>query len=192
MRRRALDIQLLWDRLIAVCEEQAQTMVRAAFSPPVREGGDLSAGLFDLDGRMLAQAVTGTPGHVNTMASAVPHFLERFPTATMRPGDAYITNDPWLASGHLHDVTVLVPAFHRDRIAGLFAATVHIVDVGGRGMGTDGRDLFEEGMLIPHMPLARSGVLNVDLLGLLRANSREPAQIEGDLLAILARKGHGV
>jgi N-methylhydantoinase B len=191
MLRRALDIQLLWDRLIAVCEEQALTMVRAAFSPPVREGGDLSAGLFDLRGRMLAQAVTGTPGHVNTMASAVPHFLERFPISSMQEGDSFITNDPWLASGHLHDVTVLVPAFHRGRIAGLFAATVHIVDVGGRGMGTDARDLFEEGVRLPHLHLSRRGELNADLIAILCANSREPDQIEGDLLAILVAGEEG-
>jgi len=183
--------QILWNRLIAVTEEQATTMVRAAFSPPVREGGDLSAGVFDLQGRMLAQAVTGTPGHVNTMMLAVPHFIEAFPVETMRPGDAFITNDPWIASGHLHDVTVLTPTFHRRRLVGLFAATVHIVDVGGRGMGTDAREVYEEGVLIPPMALARGGRLNEDLLTLLRANSREPLQLEGDLLAILAAGEEG-
>jgi N-methylhydantoinase B len=192
--RRAADPvtrQILWNRLIAVTEEQATTMVRAAFSPPVREGGDLSAGVFDLQGRMLAQAVTGTPGHVNTMMLAVPHFLEAFPVETMRPGDAYITNDPWIASGHLHDVTVLTPAFHRRRLVGLFAATVHIVDVGGRGMGTDAREVYEEGVFIPPMALAAAGRLNEDLLTILRANSREPLQLEGDLLAILAAGDEG-
>lgn len=183
--------QILWNRLIAVAEEQATTMVRAAFSPPVREGGDLSAGVFDLQGRMLAQAVTGTPGHVNTMMLAVPHFLAAFPVETMRPGDAFITNDPWIASGHLHDVTVLTPAFYRKRLVGLFAATVHIVDVGGRGMGTDAREVYEEGVFIPPMTLAAAGRLNEDLLTLLRANSREPLQLEGDLLAILAAGEEG-
>jgi N-methylhydantoinase B len=191
VRRGAIDLQILWNRLIAVCEEQAQVLIRAAFSPVVRESGDISAGLFDLEGRMLAQAVTGTPGHVNSMASAVVHFLGVFPTEQMQPGDAFITNDPWLASGHLNDVTVVTPAFHRGRIVGLFAATVHLVDLGGRGMGPDGRDLFEEGLLIPHMHLARASVLNEDLLTLMRANSREPLQVEGDLLAILAAGDEG-
>ncbi|MGG7377401.1 hydantoinase B/oxoprolinase family protein, partial [Escherichia coli] len=68
----------------------------------VREAGDLSAGVFDRHGRMLAQAVTGTPGHVNSMANAVRYFLEVYPLASMKPGDHYITNDPWLTSGHLH------------------------------------------------------------------------------------------
>ena len=99
--------QIMWNRLISVVEEQAQTMLRTAFSTPVREAGDLSAGVFDRHGRMLAQAVTGTPGHVNSMANAVKYFLEKFPLQTMKPGDHYITNDPWLTSGHLHDITVV-------------------------------------------------------------------------------------
>ena len=189
--RSVVEHQILWNRLVAVCEEQAQVMIRAAFSPPVRESGDISAGLFDLEGRMLAQAVTGTPGHINSMAAAVLHFFDEFPVATMKHGDAYITNDPWLASGHLNDVTVVTPAFHHGRIVGLFAATVHLVDLGGRGMGPDGRDIFEEGVAIPHMHLAREGEVNRDLVRLLCANSREPMQTEGDLLAILAAGEEG-
>jgi N-methylhydantoinase B len=91
--------QIMWNRLIAVVEEQAQTMIRTAFSTSVREAGDLSAGVFDRQGRMLAQAVTGTPGHVNSMALSVGHFLKRYPAATMKPGDVYLTNDPWLTAG---------------------------------------------------------------------------------------------
>src|SRR6187397_3555441 len=93
--------QVMWDRLIAVVEEQAQTLVRTAFGTPTREAGDLSAGVYDTQGRMLAQAVTGTPGHVNSMAMSVGHFLERFPVATMGEGDCYLTNDPWKGTGHL-------------------------------------------------------------------------------------------
>ena len=130
--------QIMWNRLIAVVEEQAQTMIRTAFSTTVREAGDLSAGIFDLHGRMMAQAVTGTPGHVNSMAESVGHFLRKFPAATMQVGDHYITNDPWLGTGHLHDLTVVTPAFHNDRIVGLFANTAHVIDVGGLGMGPEG------------------------------------------------------
>lgn len=184
-------MQVMWNRLISVVEEQARTMVRAAFSPAVREGGDLSAGVFDTAGRMLAQAVTGTPGHVNTMATAVQHFLDRYPIEDMCPGDILITNDPWLASGHLHDVTIVSPAFHAGRPVGVFAATVHIVDVGGRGMGPDGTSVYEEGVLIPIMPLARKGVLNDDLLTILLANSREPFQVCGDIMAIMAAGQEG-
>jgi N-methylhydantoinase B len=178
--------QIMWSRLIAVVEEQAQTLVRTAFSTSVREAGDLSAGVFDRDGNMLAQAVTGTPGHVNSMAAAVKHFLDAFPLATMQEGDHYITNDPWLTCGHLHDLTVVSPTFLRGRPVGLFASTVHVVDIGGLGMGPDGRQVFEEGLAIPLMPLARAGQMNQDLLRIVRANVREPLQVEGDIYALAA------
>jgi len=183
--------QIMWNRLIAVVEEQAQTMLRTAFSTSVREAGDLSAGVFDRHGRMLAQAVTGTPGHVNSMANAVRYFLEVYPLATMKPGDHYITNDPWLTSGHLHDITVVTPSFYRGEAVGLFANTIHVVDIGGLGMGPDGRQVFEEGLSIPIMQLAREGRMNEDLLHLVRANVREPLQVEGDIYACAACNDEG-
>ena len=131
--------QLMWNRLLSVVEEQAQTLIRTAFSNTVREAGDLSAGVFDLSGRMLAQAVTGTPGHVNAMAASVGFFLQRYPVAAMHEGDVYITNDPWLGTGHLHDFTVVTPAFMDGRAVALFASTSHVVDVGGMGFGPDAR-----------------------------------------------------
>src|SRR5258705_5742930 len=151
--------QIMWSRLIAVVEEQAQTMMRTAFSTPVREAGDLSAGVFDRQGRMLAQAVTGTPGHVNSMANAVKHFLDVYPLATMKPGDHYITNDPWLTSGHLHDITVVTPSFYRGEAVGLFANTIHVVDIGGLGIGPGGRPGVEEGVPVPiHPPPSGGGM----------------------------------
>ncbi|MDP6351119.1 MAG: hydantoinase B/oxoprolinase family protein [Alphaproteobacteria bacterium] len=178
--------QVMWNRLIAVVEEQAQTLIRTAFSNTVREAGDLSAGIFDLDGRMLAQAVTGTPGHVNAMAASVNHFLARYPPAEMAPGDAYITNDPWLATGHLHDFTVVTPAFRHAELVALFAATCHVVDIGGRGFGPDAQQVFEEGLLVPIMPLLRSGKINESLLEIVRANVREPLLVEGDFYSLAA------
>jgi N-methylhydantoinase B len=181
-----IHLQIMWSRLIAVVEEQAQTLVRTAFSTSVREAGDLSAGVFDRDGNMLAQAVTGTPGHVNSMAAAVRHFLAAFPLDTMQEGDHYITNDPWLTCGHLHDLTVVSPTFLRGAPVGLFASTVHVVDIGGLGMGPDGRQVFEEGLAIPLMPLVRAGGINEDLMRIVRANVREPLQVEGDIYALAA------
>ena len=186
-----LHTQIMWSRLIAVVEEQAQTLLRTAFSTSVREAGDLSAGVFDAQGRMLAQAVTGTPGHVNSMANAVRHFLAAYPLATMRKGDHYITNDPWLTCGHLHDLTVVSPTFLDGRPVGLFAATVHVVDIGGLGMGPDGRQVFEEGLAVPVMTLAREGAMNEDLLQIVRANVREPLQVEGDIYALAACNDEG-
>src|SRR5436190_8061271 len=186
-----IHLQIMWSRLIAVVEEQAQTLVRTAFSTTVREAGDLSAGVFDRDGNMLAQAVTGTPGHVNSMAAAVKHFLDAFPLKTMRPGDHYITNDPWLTCGHLHDLTVVSPTFLRGEPVGLFASTVHVVDIGGLGMGPDGRQVDRDGLSLPLVAVARGGRMNEDLLRVIRANVREPLQVEGDVYALAACNDEG-
>jgi N-methylhydantoinase B len=179
-------MQVMWNRLISVVEEQAQTLIRTAFSTSVREAGDLSAGVFDRKGRMLAQAVTGTPGHINSMAEAVVHFLARYPIDTMDPGDHFITNDPWQTSGHLHDITVVTPTFHRGKAVALFANTIHVVDIGGRGFGPDGRQVFEEGVNIPIMHMFRKGEVNETLMDIVRTNVREPMQVEGDMFAAAA------
>lgn len=179
-----IKLQVMWNRLLAVVEEQAQTLVRTAFSTSTREAGDVSAGIFDVSGRMLAQAVTGTPGHINSMALAVKHFIDRFPPATMREGDCYITNDPWKGTGHLHDFTVVSPAFRRGRLVGLFACTSHVVDIGGIGQSPDGRQVYHEGLYVPLLPFATQGVINEALLELVRHNVREPLQVEGDLYAL--------
>ena len=178
--------QVMWDRLISVVEEQAQTLVRTAFSTSAREAGDISAGIFNLKGQMLAQAVTGTPGHINTMARAVIHFLDVFPVEGMKEGDIYITNDPWKGTGHLHDFTVVTPAFREGRMVAMFACTTHVVDIGGVGMSPDGRQVFHEGLYVPIMPLATEGKMNEWFLNMVRANVREPVQVEGDIYALAA------
>jgi N-methylhydantoinase B len=178
--------QIMWNRLIAVVEEQARIMIRTAFSTTVREAGDLSAGVFDLQGRMMAQAVTGTPGHVNSMAESVGHFLKKFPVETMKAGDHYITNDPWLGTGHLHDLTVVSPAFHNGKIVGLFANTAHVIDIGGLGMGPEGRSVFEEGMYIPIVRCFDQGRPNETFFDFIRAGSRLPVELEGDIYSLCA------
>ncbi|MGI9355535.1 MAG: hydantoinase B/oxoprolinase family protein [Rhizobiaceae bacterium] len=179
-------LQVMWNRLLAVVEEQGQTLIRAAFSPIVRECGDISAGIFDIRGRMLAQAVTGTPGHINTMAEAVIHLIDRFPTQTMKPGDIYMTNDPWLASGHLNDFLLLMPAFRDGRVVGFTSCTSHLVDLGGLGMGPEGSDIYDEGLLIPPCKLVEEGEPNGLLIDIVKANSREPIANEGDIYALIA------
>ncbi len=113
--------------------------------------------MYDLKGQKLAQAVTGTPGHVNTMAMAVSHFLERFPVETMKPGDVFVTNDPWMGTGHLFDYVTLTPAFRDEDPVAFFASTCHVTDVGGRGFTADAASMFEEGVLIPHMRIRSAG-----------------------------------
>ncbi|WGH79250.1 hydantoinase B/oxoprolinase family protein [Jannaschia ovalis] len=183
--------QVMWNRLISVVEEQAQALVRTAFSTSVREAGDLSAGAYDADGRMLAQAVTGTPGHVNAMADAVGHFMRRIGTDTMREGDVYLTNDPWEGTGHRHDITVVSPSFHAGRHVGFFACTAHVTDIGGRGFGADADSVFEEGLALPIMRFADRGRVDATLLALIRANVREPDQLVGDIHALANCNGIG-
>ncbi|MGE0798116.1 MAG: hydantoinase B/oxoprolinase family protein [Lautropia sp.] len=187
----AIQTQVMWNRLIAVVEEQAQALLRTAFGSVAREAGDLSAGVYDMRGRMLAQAVTGTPGHVNTMAVAVGHFLERFPPATMRPGDVYVTNDPWLGTGHLFDFVVVTPVFRAGRLIALFASTCHTIDVGGIGFSADARSVFEEGVCIPHLKLVDGGRLNEDLLAIVQVNSRNPVEARGDILSLVSSNDVG-
>jgi N-methylhydantoinase B len=182
----AIQRQVLWNRLIAVVEEQAEVMIRTAFSTTVREAGDLSAGVFDLQGRMMAQAVTGTPGHVNAMSESVGHFMKKFPTETMREGDHYITNDPWLGTGHLHDLTVVTPVFRLGRIIGMLANTAHVTDIGGLGMGPEARSVYEEGLYIPILRCFEAGRANETFFDILRMGTRLPVELEGDVYSLCA------
>jgi len=179
-------LQVMWNRLLAIVEEQGQALIRSAFSPIVRECGDISAGIFDLQGRMLAQAVTGTPGHINTMAEAVRILRARFALQDMAPGDIYMTNDPWIASGHLNDFLLLMPVFRGAEVVGFTSCTSHLVDLGGLGMGPEGADIFDEGLLIPPCKLVDRGEVNTLLMEIVKANSREPVANEGDIYALIA------
>lgn len=188
MNQSMIDIhmQVMWNRLISVVEEQAQTLIRTAFSTSVREAGDLSAGVFDLEGRMLAQAVTGTPGHVNAMAESVAHFIRDIGPENIFEGDVYITNDPWKGTGHLHDITVVTPSFHHGKLVGYFASTAHVVDVGGRGFGPDAREVYEEGIFIPIMKFFERGKLDRTLINIVKNNVRESDKVIGDFHALAA------
>ena len=176
--------QVMWNRLISVVEEQAQALVRTAFSTSVREAGDLSAGVYNDAGEMLAQAVTGTPGHVNAMADAVSHFIRRIGRQNMAEGDVYITNDPWEGTGHKHDITIVTPSFKNGVLIGYFACTAHVTDIGGRGFGADANDVHEEGLYIPIMKFADRGDVDQTLLAIIRGNVREPDQLVGDIFAL--------
>ena len=135
----AIRTQVMWNRLIAVVEEQAQSLLRTAFGTITREAGDLSAGVYNTRGHMIAQAMTGTPGHVNTMATAVRHFFKHYPQHTMKPGDVYVTNDPWEGTGHLFDYVMMTPVFIGKKLVAFFASTCHLIDVGGIGFSEIGR-----------------------------------------------------
>jgi len=187
----AIRTQVMWNRLIAVVEEQAQSLLRTAFGTITREAGDLSAGVYDTKGRMIAQAMTGTPGHVNTMATAVSHFFKWYPVSSMKPGDVYITNDPWLGTGHLFDYVMMTPVFIGRKPVAIFASTCHVIDVGGVGMSAKANSSFEEGTLIPHLKLRKEGEINEELMSIILANSRNPVEVRGDLLSLISANDTG-
>ena len=177
-------LEVLWKRLISIVNEQAAALIHSSFTTLVREAGDLSAGVFDARGRMLAQAVTGTPGHINTMANCVhDHVTRQYPIDSLQPGDTLITNDPWAASGHLFDLTIVTPVFYKGKGIGWFASTCHAMDIGGLTMGGDATELFEEGLFIPLMKLFKAGEPNDELFNIIRANVRVPDEVIGDIRA---------
>ena len=181
-----ITLEICWNRLVGVVNEQAAALQRTSFTSIVREAGDLSAGVFDRRGFMVAQAVTGTPGHINSMALAMKHFLVACPLETLRPGDVLITNDPWLTSGHLNDVTICSPIFRGEECIAFFASTCHTADIGGHVLSAEAREVYEEGLQIPIMKLYEAGRQNEALIAIIRANTRLPEMVLGDFHAQIA------
>lgn len=178
-------------RLASILDEQQATLVRTAFSTIVRESEDLACGVFDRSGRMLGQSHSGTPGHINAMATGARYIVEAFPPEALDPGDVLVTNDPWMTAGQINDLTVATPVFRGDRMIGLFASTCHAPDIGGRLLSAEASDVFEEGLRLPIMKLARAGEVNEDLLAVIRANVRTPRETIGDLYAQMAANDVG-
>jgi N-methylhydantoinase B len=176
-------LEILWNRLLSIAEEQAQVLMRTAFSTIVREAGDLSAAIFDRRGRMVAQARTGTPGHINTMARGMRFFLKEFPLETIEPGDVLISNDPYKLAGQLNDMCVVTPVFHGARVVGFFASCCHMVDIGGVGLTADAREVFEEGLHVPFCKFHMRGIENRDVARFIRSNVRTPDEVIGDIYA---------
>jgi N-methylhydantoinase B len=186
-------LEVIWSRLIAVVNEQAAALVRTSFTPSVAEAGDLSACVFDARGHLLAHAVTGTPGHINSMEMCMKHLVRIFPPATLQPGDVLITNDPWIASGHLHDLSIVTPAFHADgRVVGFFGNVCHVADIGGLPFSADGRSRYEEGLFIPPLKLYKAGRPNEEVFAFVRANVRSPDEVVSELQSMTAANDVGV
>lgn len=180
-----IDKQIMWNRLLAVVEEQAQVCQRTAFSTIVRESGDLAAGVFDAKGRMLAQAVTGTPGHINSMALAVGHVIDAYPIDTMKPGDVFIHNDPWMGTGHLNDISVTTPCFRDGQLIGFLACNSHILDIGGPTDWAASNDVFMEGLYLPILKIVSAGQVDENLMAVIRANTRQPVETVGDVYSLI-------
>ena len=186
MENKAIDpvtLEVIWNRFMSVANEQQDTLIRTAFSTIVRESQDLACGLFDTLGRMIAQSLSGTPGHINAMATSMKHFLAAFPPDRLEPGDVLITNDPWQTAGQINDITITTPIFRNGKLVALFANTCHSADIGGRILSAEAREVFEEGLRIPIMKLFERGEPNEILMQIVRANVRQPDEVIGDFYA---------
>jgi N-methylhydantoinase B len=176
-------LEVIWNRFMSVANEQQDTLIRTAFSTIVRESQDLACGLFDTKGRMIAQSLSGTPGHINAMATSMKHFLAAFPLQKLEAGDVLITNDPWQTAGQINDITITTPIFRGGKLVALFANTCHSADIGGRILSAEAREVFEEGLRIPIMKLFERGEPNRILLQIVRSNVRQPDEVIGDFYA---------
>jgi N-methylhydantoinase B len=194
METEALDpvtLEVIWNRFLSVANEQQDALIRTAFSTIVRESQDLACGLFDTKGRMIAQSISGTPGHINAMATSMKHFLAAFPPEKLAPGDVLITNDPWMTAGQINDITITTPIFKNGKLVALFANTCHSADIGGRILSAEAREVFEEGLRLPIMKLFDRGEPNQILMQIVRANVRQPDEVIGDFYAQTASNDAG-
>src|SRR6266508_6623875 len=176
-------LEVIWNRFLSVANEQQDALIRTAFSTIVRESQDLACGMFDTKGRMIAQSLSGTPGHINAMATSMKHFLAAFPPDLLAPGDVLITNDPWQTAGQINDITITTPIFRNGKMVALFANTCHSADIGGRILSAEAREVFEEGLRIPIMKLFDRGEPNQTLMQIVRINVRQPDEVIGDFYA---------
>ena len=179
-------IEILWRRLITAVDEAATTLVRTSFSSVIRDFHDYACALFDRRGRMLAQSTHSTPGLLGILPYTIPNFLKSVRAEDLEPGDVLVTNDPWLASGHMIDVTIATPVFREGCVAGYVLCVVHHLNVGGRLASLESRDLYEEGLRIPVTHLHRRGEEQRVVFDFIRANVRQPDKVIGDIRAQVA------
>jgi N-methylhydantoinase B len=179
-------LELVWTRLISAVDEAAKAIVRTSFSTLSNEANDFACVLTDAAGHSLAQNTGSIPSFIGTLPATVRAVCAAIPPETMRPGDVYITNNPWIGTGHLNDISLVRPVFSGGHIVAFGATTSHVPDIGGRIRSTEAREVFEEGFHIPPMRLLRDGVADASLITLLRTNVRTPDQTEGDVWAQVA------
>ena len=188
-----ITVEVTRNKLEGIANEMQSTLLRSSFSPIVKEGLDASAGLFTADGTTLAQACA-IPIHLATLIPGVRKAIEMWPHDTMRPGDIYALNDPYLGGTHLPDIMIIRPVFHGGRVIAFSAAITHHQDMGGISAGsvpTNAVDIFQEGLRIPPLKLYDAGVLNETLVAMLRLNVRIPDTVMGDVHAQVAATNVG-
>lgn len=177
----SIELEILWKRLISVVDEASAAFVRTCFSTLVRDGNDFAIVLTDAEGRSLAQSTMSLPGFIGCLPATVQHFLAKYPAETIKPGDVFITNDPWKGSGHVHDVTTATPIFHAGKLVAFAAVVSHLPDIGGKLRSNSSREIYEEGLQIPVMKLLDEGKPNEILIELISQNIRVPEQGMGDI-----------
>jgi len=182
----AVRLELVWSRLISIVDEAAKAIVRTSFSTLSNEANDFACVLTDAHGRSVAQNTGAIPSFIATLPATVRHFIDEIGRDHVRPGDVYITNDPWKGTGHLSDVCLVKPVFHGDRLVAFAATTAHVPDIGGRLRAIESRQIFEEGLQIPLMKLVDAGRMDQTLVRLLAQNVRTPEQTLGDIWAQLS------
>jgi len=178
-----ISLGIHWDRLISIVDETVNALVRTSFSTNVRESYDLSCVIFDNLGRSIVQGTYSSPGFTGTAHPTLAHMLEKFPANTLKPGDVMMTNDPWIGTGHLFDVSVVQPAFHDEKLVGYILSITHLPDTGGAGFSATASEVYEEGLRFPICMLAKEGKIDEFILSMFRANVRVPEQTIGDLIA---------
>lgn len=178
-----ISLEIYWSRLISIADEAAAALLRTSFSTIVRESNDFTTALMDASGNALAENTAGIPSFVGTLPRTLKHFLARFPHDQWHPGDCIITNDPWMATGHLPDVTMVMPIHHKGRLVGFSGTIAHLPDIGGSLWACDCRELFEEGLRIPPVKFYEAGRPNQTVIDFIAGNVRVPDQVLGDLEA---------
>jgi N-methylhydantoinase B len=176
-------LEILWSRLISIADESAAALLRTSFSTIVRESNDFGTVLMDANGDSLSENTGGIPSFSGILPRTLKHFLAKYPRETWKPGDCVLTNDPWLATGHLPDITVAMPIFYKGKLVGFSGSIAHSPDIGGSLWSADCRELFEEGIRIPPMKFLKEGKPNEDRLEMILGNVRLPDQVLGDLNA---------
>ena len=180
-----ITLEILWRRLISIVDEADSTVSRTAFSSLLRDAHDYTCMFTDRKGRELAQGTFATPGQSGAMALGIKNLVNRLPAGHFRPGDIFITNDPWALAGHLNDICVLSPIFYQDKLTGFTACVFHHSDIGGR-VSSDNHDVFEDGLYIPLIKLYDAGVLNDAVMEMIRWNVRTPDKVIGDIRSQIA------
>jgi len=178
-------LEILWRRLISIVDEADTSVSRTAFSSLLRDAHDYTCMFTDRKGRELAQGTFATPGQSGAMALGIKALVNKIPRETYKPGDVFITNDPWALAGHLNDVCVMSPIFYKDRIVAFTACVFHHSDIGGR-VSSDNHDVFEDGLFIPLVKLEDGGVLNQAVVEMIRWNVRTPDEVIGDIRSQIA------